>query len=714
MRKFLFILISIILLLSNVVFSQTKSLTIDDAVVGIYRELYPEYIRGISLRVDTKEYSYIENNVLFTKSFDQKNTDSLVSLSYINNLLKEYNKELPSIPSYKWINKQSIRFESNSCIFDFDIVKKNIIKFIDLKMEFRNVTYCSENSAIAYTIDNNLYIQDSKGQSIAISNEENKSIIYGQTVHRNEFGINGGIFWSPKGSNLAFYRKDESMVTDYPLVNTNARIAELSNIKYCMAGMKSEEVSLGVYNMNTGNIVYVKTGEPKEQYLTNIAWSPDEKSIYIAVLNREQNYMKMNQYNIETGDFIKTLFEEKNDKYVEPSEPLKFLANDPSKFIWKSRRDGYAHLYLYDISGKEISQITKGEFEVQDFYSFAGNGKDIIIRANKESPIDFDIYRVNITTGAMIRITNEKGNHVAVVSQDGSYIIDIFSNTSIPNKYVIFDTKGKTVNTLLISKNPLAEYKLGELKIGTLKANDNKTDLYYRMVLPVDFDASKKYPCIVYLYGGPHAQMITNRWLGGAAGWDYYMAQKGYIVFTLDNRGSSNRGLEFENIIHRQLGVVECQDQLTGIEYLRGLEYVDMDRIGVHGWSYGGFLTTTLMTDYADVFKVGVAGGPVINWELYEIMYGERYMDMPQENPEGYNNSNLLNKVEKLKGRLMLIHGAVDNVVVWQHSLNFLNKCIEKKILVDYFVYPSHEHNVRGIDRIHLMRTVTRYFEDNL
>jgi len=234
------------------------------------------------------------------------------------------------------------------------------------------------------------------------------------------------------------------------------------------------------------------------------------------------------------------------------------------------------------------------------------------------------------------------------------------------------------------------------------------------MILPPDFDATKKYPVIVYVYGGPHAQLVTNDWLGGASGWDFYMAQEGYIMFTLDNRGSANRGAAFENIIHRQLGVIESQDQMTGIEYLRSLGYADMDRIGVHGWSYGGFMTTTLMTDHADVFKVGVAGGPVINWELYEIMYGERYMDMPQENEEGYANNNLLNKVEKLTGRLMLIHGTADPVVVWQHSLNFVQKCVEKKVLVDYMVYPGHEHNVRGYDRIHLMRIVTRYFEDHL
>lgn len=715
MKKLHLLFIFCFLFFSQILFSQTKLLTIDEAVVGLYRELYPEYIRGAAIRPGNKEVSMVEKNNLIVKSFDLKKESILIEFSGINEILKGNNKkELSRFPAYEWISKDVIKLNPGNCIIEIDVVKKELNKYIELGEGIENVDHCIKNDHVAYTTENNLYIQDKNGVSKAVSNEQNKSVIYGQTVHRNEFGISKGTYWSPNGNYLAFYRKDESMVTDYPLVNTNTRIAELENTKYCMAGMKSEEVTLGIYDIKNGSIKYIKTGEPKEQYLTCVSWSPDEKTVFIAVLNREQNHMKLNQYNIETGDLIKTLFEEKNEKYVEPSHPLMFLPKDPSKFIWQTRNNGYSHLYLYNINGKQLSHVTKGDFEVQEVYGFTSDGRDIILKANKETPIDFDIYRVNISSGIMTRITKDAGNHNAIMSADGAFIIDVYSSVNVPREYVIYETKGKKVSTLLTSKNTLEEYKLGELKMGKLKANDGKTDLYYRMVLPVDFDSLKKYPCIVYVYGGPHAQMITNSWLGGAAGWDYYMAQNGYIVFTLDNRGSANRGLEFENIIHRQLGVVETQDQLTGIEYLKSLGYVDMDRIGVHGWSYGGFMTTTLMTDYAGVFKVGVAGGPVINWELYEIMYGERYMDMPQENAEGYENSNLLNKVDKLEGRLMLIHGAMDPVVVWQHSLNFLNKCIEKKVLVDYFVYPSHEHNVRGFDRIHLMRMVTRYFEDNL
>lgn len=715
MKKAFILIIGFLFLATPFTFSQTKSLSIDDAVFGVWRELYPEHIRGLSIRPESKEFTKTVKKELLLVSFDLKKEKTLLSLDELNAALKTLDKtECPYLPAFEWINKDNLRFKNGNNVIDFNLTKKTVTNYFGLDESFENVDYCAVNKMAAYTIENNLSVMSNEGIAKQVSNEKDKGIVFGQTVSRNEFGIEKGTFWSPAGNFLAFYRKDETMVTDYPIVNANNRIAEVAPIKYCMAGMKSEEVTLGIYNVKTGEINYIETGEPKEQFLTNIAWSSDEKHIYIAVLNREQNQMKLNKYDIATGKLIASLFEEKHDKYVEPQHPMVFVPNNPAQFIWQSRKDGFNHLYLYNADGKQVSQITKGNYEVSEVYGFTEDGKDLIIKANKETPIDFDIYRVNITSGAIIRISKDKGSHSAIVSADGSYIIDNFSSTTTPNEYVIYDTKGKKLSTILSAKNPLADHKLGEMKIGTLKANDGQTDLYYRMILPTDFDATKKYPVIVYVYGGPHAQLITDEWMGGASGWDYYMAQNGYIMFTLDNRGSANRGANFENIIHRQLGVVESKDQLTGIEYLRSLGYADMDRIGVHGWSYGGFMTTTLMTDHADIFKVGVAGGPVINWELYEIMYGERYMDMPEENPEGYSNSNLLNKVENLTGRLMLIHGTADPVVVWQHSLNFINKCVENKVLLDYFVYPEHEHNVGGYDRIHLMRTITRYFEDNL
>ena len=715
MRKIALIVLAFALIAPLCVNAQKKSLTIDDAVVGVWRELYPEDINGLNIRPETKTYSKWDGRNLVEVSFDGKNTTNLLSIDDIDSELKK--NAMPSLtrfPKYSWLSKSDIELHAGNSVFVFDVTKKSLKKALQCDDELENATYCAANSSIAYTVENNLYVKSGR-QVFSVSNEPDQNIVYGQTVHRNEFGIDGGIFWSPKGNFLAFYRKDNSKVTDYPIVNVNERVATLVPEKYCMAGMESEEVTIGVFDMKTRNVIYLDIAGPKDQFLTSVTWSPDEKYIYVGILNREQNHLKMCRYDARTGKLDKQLFEEKNERYVEPQHPLTFLPNDPEKFIYWSRKDGFWHLYLYGTDGKQISQITKGSFEVQEVYGFVNNNQDLIINANAETPIDFTIYKVNIATGNMTLLSENNGTHNVILSNDGEYLADSYVSTTVPREIKLYQVStGKLVSTLLKAKDPLADYNLATMKIGTLKADDGKTDLYYRLILPPNFDPNKKYPAIVYVYGGPHAQMITNSRFGGASAWDFYMAQEGYVMFTLDNRGSANRGFEFESIIHRQLGTVETKDQLTGVEFLRSLGYVDMNRLGVHGWSFGGFMTTTLMTDCADIFKVGVAGGPVIDWKYYEVMYGERYMDTPQENPEGYAKASLLNKTDKLKGRLMIIHGCIDPVVVWQHSLQFLNKCIENKVLVDYFVYPNHEHNVRGLDRVHLMRTITRYFDDHL
>jgi dipeptidyl aminopeptidase/acylaminoacyl peptidase len=361
-----------------------------------------------------------------------------------------------------------------------------------------------------------------------------------------------------------------------------------------------------------------------------------------------------------------------------------------------------------------LKQLTKGNFEITDFYKFSSDGNFAFIQANKQSPIDFGIYKLDLSSGEMIGLNEEPGTHRAIVSDDGNNIIDNYQSVDIPNRYEFIDTNKKKREIILNAENPLSKFNMPKCEVKTIKAADDSTELYYRLITPSNLEEGKKYPAIIYVYGGPHAQLITNSWLAGAQGWLYYMAQQGYVMLTIDSRGSANRGMEFESVIHRNLGVIEIADQMEGVKLLKKLGYVDMDRIGVHGWSYGGFLTTTLMCDKDDIFKVGCAGGPVIDWKYYEIMYGERYMDTPDENPDGYSNSSLVNKADKLTGRLLIIHGAQDPVVVWQNSQAFLQACIKAGTIPDYFVYPTHEHNVRGYDRIHLMRMVTRYFNDHL
>ncbi len=691
--------------------AQTKQLNLDELITN--RKLYPTSLSNLQWMDESGNYSWIANNKLVKGNAKSEQKDTILDLEAINKSIKSFTeKEIKKFPSIEWINKTNFTFIVANKLFNYDMVKKEVAVLNKYPEMAENTDVEPNTYNIAYTMLNNLYVSY-RGTEIAVTEDKDKGIVNGQSVHRNEFGIKKGTFWSPKGNLLAYYRMDETMVTDYPLVDIEPRVAELKSIKYPMAGMKSHHVTVGIFDPILQKTVFLKTGKPAEQYLTNISWSPDEKYVYIAVLNRDQNHMKLNQYDVVSGDFIATLFEEKNDKYVEPEHGMYFLKSSPKEFLWMSERDGYNHLYLYNTDGKLIKQLTKGNWVVKDIEGFNAKGNKIFISATKESPLDNDIYVVDIKSSDLKLLTPTKGTHNPTLDKSGNYLLDVFSNTEISRKTVVLNTEGKTLQTIVEDKNPLKEYNLGETQMLTIKAKDG-TDLYCRMIKPSNFDASKKYPVIVYVYGGPHAQLVTNSWLGGGNLFFNFLAQQGYIVFTMDNRGSANRGFAFESIIHRNCGVQEMADQMEGVAYLKSLPFVDPNRMGVDGWSYGGFMTISMKLKNPGVFKVATAGGPVIDWKWYEVMYGERYMDTPEQNPEGYKNASLLNYVDKLEGKLLIIQGGVDNTVVPQHSSSFIKKCIDLGKQVDYFNYPTHEHNVSGIDRTHLYRKIFEYYRQNL
>ena len=570
--------------------------------------------------------------------------------------------------------------------------------------------------ATAYVEDYQLFIADGQGKKHQLSTDGSREIVYGQSVHRNEFGIEKGTFWSPDGQHLAFYRMDQSMVTDYPQVDIFPRSASYEPDKYPMAGMTSHKVTVGVYDLGTQETVYLQTGDPTNRYFTNIAWSPDSKTIYMFELNREQNDCRLVSYDATTGAKKAELYRETSDKYVEPLHPIQFLPWDCNLFVMQSQCDGYNHLYLYNIKGEKVKQLTKGPWVVMDVLGFNQKAKSIIIASNKQHALQRNLYSVNVKTLKQTLLDNGKGVHWGHLSSSGTKLYDKYSTPTTPNTVdaiEISNYKPRTSN-LLTAKDPWKDYVQPIFESGSIKAADGTTDLFWRMVKPHDFDATKKYPTVVYVYGGPHAHNVDASWHWASRSWETYMAQKGYIVFILDNRGSENRGREFEQATFHQLGQIEMQDQMKGVDYLKSLPYVNTDKIGVHGWSFGGFMTISLITNYPDVFKVGVAGGPVIDWKWYEVMYGERYMGTPQNNPEGYAKTSLINKAKDLKGRLQIITGYNDNTVVPQHCLSFLDACIKAGTQPDFFAYPGEEHNMRGHASVHLHERITQYFEDYL
>ena len=688
--------------------AQDKVLTMEEAIWGY--NLHPKNM-FVQWKADQNVLTYIEGTNLVGENAADGKKEVLLTLEDLNRIL---NTSLRGMPQFSWKDANNIIIARLGKIFAIDVVKKEISHVYKLADGAQNITP-NGKELVAYTKDNNLYYLDANNNEYAVTADKDLNIVNGQTVSRNEFGISGGIFWSPDGKQLAFYRKDESLVGTFPLLDINSRTGSLREIKYPMAGMKSEQISLGVYDIASGKTVFMDvTDFGREQYLTNITWGPKSDFIYIQVLDRAQKHMHLNQYCAKTGQFVKTLLTEANEEtYVEPQTPIVFLKNDASKFIYRTNnRDGYFNLYLVEaVTGKILKRLTNVDADVE----FIGQDAKYVYYTSAEvSPIDNHLFRVDVKSGKKTQLTKVEGWHNINMSCDKKYFVDNYSSLRVPRVINLVQNDGKIVKELLKAENPVKDYNFGEITMGTVKTADGKFDNYYRLIKPMNFDASKKYPTIVYVYGGPHSQMVKNTWLGELRRWEMYMAQHGYVVFVMDNRGTSNRGAEFEKVIHGQCGQAEMADQMEGIKFLKSLPYVDAERIGVHGWSYGGFMTISLITNYPDVFKVAVAGGPVIDWKWYEVMYGERYMDSPHTNAAGYEKVSLIKKAKDLKGKLLICQGAVDNVVVWEHSLSFIRECIKNNVQVDYFPYPCAEHNVMGKDRIHLMQKVTNYFEDYL
>ena len=750
--KRLFILGLILTMAINGTMAQDKAeYTLNDIIPGgnNYMNLLPKRMPGLQWWGEV----CINADVEEIRTVNAKNGKEtvLVTLEEINNAIAQTKPEMGLKPlrhllnaSMPWGEKKVIRLLQSGHVFNYDLTDKKITTIYAIGKGAQNHDFCDATDHVAYTIGNDLYISGASHEEVKVNPDMDECItfdgktrldnlVYGQAVHRNEFGIDKGTFWSPQGNALAFYRMDQSMVTDYPQVNTTTRISTLEPEKYPMAGTASHKVTVGIYNLNEKTTIYLKAGDPTDRYFTNISWAPNGKQIYVIELNRDQNHAQIVRYNALTGDKEAVIYEEKHPKYVEPQNVLTFLPWNDNQFIYQSQRDGFKHLYLFDtaISAAngwqttahgstytehvKVSQITQGEWLVKGIVGFNPQKKELLISSTEISPLQANIYCVNIKNGTRRLVGEADANHRVMLSAEGKQLIDQCTSVNIPRRISILPTNGKKGVTLLDATDPLKEkYNLPEITLGTLKAADGKTDLYYRLIKPVNFDPAKKYPAVIYVYGGPHAQLITNAPYYGARGWDMYMAQKGYVMLTVDGRGSDNRGQAFENCTFRQLGNEEMKDQIKGAEFLKSLPYVDADRIGVHGWSFGGFMTTNLMLTYSDIFKTGVAGGPVIDWKYYEIMYGERYMDTPQSNPEGYKQADLKNKAGNLKGRLLLIIGGTDPVCVPQHTYTFLRACIDAGSQPDLFVYPEDGHNMMGADRVHLHEKITRYFEDFL
>lgn len=714
-------IILLITLISSIAFSQKKIFTMEDVVFNSTTTLAPTTLKALQWIPNEYSYSFVEKfndaDILVKGYVTSGKREDIISFKKLSdNILSHSNVTPKTFPKINWIDEFNFHFATDDKVYIYSTEDEDLTVLASLPVNAENISVSPNVNTAAFTKNNNLYI--------SINDEDNKQITFddgynktnGVTCSRQCFGIDKGYFWSPKSNYVAFYSEDLSEVTDFPLVDITTTPATLKNIKYPMAGQKSAVVKIGIYKLKTDEIIWLKTDGEENQYLTSVTWGPEEKYIYTAQLNRDQNHLRLVKYSSVDGSQVKVLFEEKSDKYVEPEHPLYFLPNDPTKFVWFSERDGFKHLYLYNTDGALQKQLTSGNWVVTELLGFDKKNENFFIVGTKDSPIERHLYKINfLDIRFPKKLTSDIGTHKIIKHNSSRYFIDQFSNLTVPNKISILNDKGEGIGLMHNADNPIEDYATGQINIFTIKADDDSTDLFCRMIYPPNFDTTKIYPVIVYVYGGPHNQLVKNKWdFGKYAFWFKYMTQNDYIVFTVDNRGTNYRGLNFEQAIFRSLGAIEIKDQLKGIEYLKSKPFIDSERIGVYGWSYGGFMVTSLMTKTNNTFKVGVAGGAVIDWNYYEIMYTERYMDTPQTNFEGYSEANLLNYVINLKGKLLQVHGTLDPVVVWQNTLQYAKKAAENNILLDYYPYPGHGHHVLDTDKLHLYNKISRYFLDNL
>lgn len=710
---FAFRLLLLLTLLPATAFSQKKTISMEDIA---FNKLRPDLHRQIQWLPGSLQFSFVTSSGTELVLADGKTGQTLRTfpVAHFSDAFKALGlSESKTVPMVTWVTETQGWINKENRILVFSLPEGQIKIHSRLPEKAERIEVCRDLKAV-YTQDNGLYYTVKDSSSVQIARGENPDINFGKDVHQREFGIEKGIFLSPGGTMTAFYRSDDAGVTKYPFVDLTARPAVSVPAIYPMAGMTNQTVTIGLHTFATGKTVYLQTGEPADQYLTNITWSPDEKWVYVAHVNRDQNHMRLIRYSSETGKPVNLVFEEKDSIYTEPQSGPVFIPGKKDEFLWKSPRDGWAHFYWYSADGKLTGQVTSGNWTVVDPLGFDEKGR-LIFSAVKESPLEKHVYRTALKSGKPEKLTLGEGTHLPVLAPDGNSLITTFTSLTEPGLVSLIELTKLKATVLHTAANPVQDYDTGKMELVSFKGPDS-TVLFARIVVPENLETGKKYPVILYVYGGPHLQQVTQSWQGGPYSlWAQYIASQGFIVLMVDNRGTPNRGKVFEQKTFRKLGTLEIEDQMAGLEFLFSrYPQADRSRVGVFGWSYGGFMTASLMTRMPDRFKAGVSGAPVIDWSYYETVYTERYMDTPQQNPSGYKVSNVLGYVKDLKGRLLMIHGTSDPTVMWQHSLLFVKEAATTNTPLDYFVYPGHLHGIAGKDRLHLWTKITRHLLDNL
>jgi len=656
--------------------------------------------------VDLYDYITQEKIVSIASSAEIAAIDSIISYSFSkdeSNMLLA--TELEAI----------YRHSKLGIYYVYDLHTKEAIKLTDHKI--KEPTFSPDGTKVAYVSRNNIFIVnllDGTTRQITTDGENNK-IINGITdwVYEEEFAFVRAYEWNSDGTTIAFLRFDETNVPQFSMDIYGTKIyPEQSRFKYPKAGEENAKVSLHLYQIDTGSITKVDLGEA--YYIPRIKWMQDSNSLSVQTINRHQNHLKL--YAVDTDDnTTELLMEEKDAAYVDISNDLTFLADD--SFIWTSERDGYNHIYLYASDGKLKNQVTKGPWEVTSYYGYDQKRESVFYQSTENGSINRDVYSIDSNGRNKKRLTEKEGTNKADFSADYTYFINTFSSATTPPEYTLNEALGgktlKQIKNNNLLKNKLKSYELSPKEFTTISVNGNDLNMY--MIKPKDFDPSKKYPLFMYQYSGPGSQKVANSWIGTKDYWHQMLASEGYIVACVDGRGTGYKGRDFKKVTYLNLVKYETEDQISAARQLSEIPYIDEERTGIWGWSFGGHMATNSLLKGNDVFEVGIAVAPVTSWRLYDTVYTERFMRTPAENPEGYDDNSPYNYPELLKGKYLLVHGSGDDNVHLQNTMRMAEALIQANKQFEWAIYPDKNHSIKGGNTsLHLYTKMTDFIHKNL
>lgn len=617
------------------------------------------------------------------------------------------------------------RHSSQANYYVYDLTKTRAFPLTDFsKGKQRLAQFSPAADQVAFVRSNNISIVNlTSREEIQVTKDgADNQIINGATdwVYEEEFGFDNGMYWSPKGDRLAYYRFDESRVKQFQMAMYGELYPDQYTFKYPKAGEDNSKVSIHIYDAKSQRALTVNTGEESDIYYPRIKWTSSNDQLCIMRMNRHQNELDFLLADMAVTDpfqvATRSIYQEKATTYIDVNDNLIFL-NDGSGFLWNSERDGYNHIYHYNMAGKLNRQITQGPWDVIEFYGFDEQKSTLYFSSAQESALEEHVYAIGLKKGKPLKLTSKKGSNSAAFSSSFDYFINYHSDANTPYYISLHDQKGKEVRVLKDNaklNSTLAKYNLSEKTFFTF-TNSGGTELNCWMIKPANFDSSKKYPVFVNIYGGPGSNMVKDAFGGANYLFHQMLAQQGYIVVSCDPRGTMNRGRDFKHATYLQLGKLETEDFIDLAKYLQSQSYVDADRLGIMGWSYGGYMSSLCMTKGADYFKMGIAVAPVTNWRYYDSIYTERFMRTPDENPTGYDDNSPINHVEKLKGKYFLIHGSADDNVHYQNTMEMTNAMVKANKQFDLFIYPDRNHGIYGGNtRLHLFTMINDYIKANL